>query len=48
MLVAFDKGSCPQYFVLAFCKMGAVLQTAWVQCLRVGRSTKGRTEFVES
>lgn len=29
-LAAFDNGSCLQYLVLALCKMGAVLQTAWV------------------
>lgn len=29
-LAAFDNGSRLQYLVLALCKMGAVLQTAWV------------------
>jgi len=42
MLVAFDKGPCPQYLVLAFCKMDAVLLTAWAQRLRVGRNPEVR------
>ena len=41
-LVAFDKGCCPQYLVLAFCKMGTVLLTAWAQCLRVGSNPEVR------
>lgn len=48
MLVAFDKGPCPQCLVLAFCKMGTVLLTAWDQRLRVGRNPEGRAQIPSS